>query len=810
MCHRVIAVTYASGATTLSHVIICVGHRPAPAMLNILLLSSAVNAVNLARLNGNITWKVALINAGATSIDANVNNLNLVITSADTSMPTTLTACTTLSNTAGTMPLTVALSSRAALVCDYKVMVTSAHAAVNIAKVPSFTVTAQQATVTTPVATLAVPETRVYTEPAVSYTMNIHGSRELGKFTSCCSTQTLSVCIIAARCKPEFLLVHMSTTGNVEPMVGIACLSSIVTALVAVLFAVNNITMARELGTVTYTFSLHNGAVAVPSTTEVILQSNSSQFTRFISCTTSSSSQPFEMGQLRGLAAYNRLQCILERQVTAGDIEAGSYPAFTVRALLRDTTKYAPESEGYAAINVPALELFTGIPCKTCKACLAQMFDFAQPLLGETDAKSISTQFNTLCRQSRETAICQNITGRIEQSTNGNLGKRAGLLCTLLSECEPDRFESDCSLGSSNPLLSTNVPHGKVDLCKPQGTSTGTTLIPGVEATVNYTTGTCLDDTLSGCPATQRCDSRPGLGQYVCVCNNATGQDTCERRYPCVDTDCTICSTCMRSMRDFVALAAVRTAVIPQQVADAFRSHCSSAKYDATTCSLVAQQIADSFEGNLGKRPGWLCQQLGGCPRNISTLPSTCNIVPSTSSIVPNITAANFGLCTMDGLATGALVSSPNMFPNSSSPWPAGTCYAASGAGSCNATLGQLCTYAANRQFCTCDPATGRDVCRAMGECVTIGCAACNLCIQRTSSWIATRINVNDATLLATDWSTHCSSIPGTSASLCDSVKTAILSSHNGNLAKRAGNLCSRLNCEFQGGRRVQSYCLID
>lgn len=557
--------------------------------------------------------------------------------------------------------------------------------------------------------------------------------------------------------------------------------------------------MAREMGTVTYTFSLYNGARGIPSTTEVTLSSNSSVFKSFISCTTSSNAEPFNLGDLKGLPAYNRLKCNLERQVTAADVALGTFPAFTVKALTRDTTRYSPTYEPYAAVDIPALELFTGVPCQKCRACIGQMFDFAQPLLAETDAQLIGTKFNTLCRASRQTWLCQNVTRMILESTNGNVGKRAGKLCTELGECEPVRFERDCSLASINPLLSTSVPNGKVDQCKPQGTSAGTVIIPGVEATLNYTAGTCFNDTAgsTGCPATQQCDIRPEVAQHVCVCSNTTGTDECKLRYPCMDTPCTKCSTCMSKMREFTTLQSTRTTTVPQQVADAFKAHCSNAKYDATLCSIVAKQISDSLEGNLGKRPGWLCQQLKGCPTNMTTLPSTCVIVTSASSTAPNVTNANFDLCTMDGWSTGAKVQSPSMYPNTSVPWPAGTCNGTSGPGSCNATLGQLCSYAANRQFCTCDPATGKDVCKPMGDCVTVGCRECNTCISRTIPWIATRINVTDASVLGADWSTHCASIPGSTSALCEAIKTAILASHNGNLAKRAGNLCSRLNCEL-------------
>lgn len=552
--------------------------------------------------------------------------------------------------------------------------------------------------------------------------------------------------------------------------------------------------MAKEQATVAHTVTLINGAAAIPSTTELTLSSNGSAFSAFTSCTANGNGEPVTLPRL-GLPAYGTLTCVLQRVVTQDDITAGSYAPFTVRALVQDTTAYAPEYKVYGTpADIPALELFTGLPCKQCRGCLAQMFGLVQQhsLLGETDAERIATIFNPICRITRDNTTCSTVTNAIRN--NANVGKRAGLICTMLRECQPDRFESTCSLASTTPA----IPSGTVDLCKPQGTNRGEAVIPGVGNNLNISTGSCYNATNHRCSADQECitlQDTNAVPSKLCTCSNSTGNDTCVDYYPCVDSPCTKCKNCMASMRAFTQQDTIKNELIPAKVSDAFRSRCVELKFDQDLCSRVAILISDSYQGNLGKRPGWLCQNLGGCPSNITTLPEGCIIGLSGSGLAANITRATFSKCTIDGLSTGSPVPSASIYPNSSSPWPTGTCNATSGPGSCNATLGESCSFASERKFCVCDPVTGTDDCRNMGECVTIDCKKCEDCIRKTVTWIAPRTTVTDAAALAEAWTPHCSGTLGISNSaLCGSVKTAILSSFNGNIGKRAGNLCSRLN----------------
>lgn len=562
--------------------------------------------------------------------------------------------------------------------------------------------------------------------------------------------------------------------------------------------AVNGTNMAKNSSSIEYTVTLINGPTAKPSTNEYSLITNSSTFSTFTSCSNLANNQSYTSAKVNGLAAFEGIRCKTQRVVSADDIAAGTFAPFAIQALEKDTNSYAPTAVSYVSdVNVPALELFTGLPCKACQKCLAQVFGFIQQynLLVETDAGRIATLFNTNCRTNRATNKCSAVMNATLSSVNGNVGKRAGLICTMLGECEPQRFEATCDLGSASPP----ILDGDIDLCKPEGTKPSESTIPGVAAAgINITTamqGYCYNSTNGYCPAGQECaKDQPGVTALKrCFCGNTTGLDTCEDYYPCVDTPCTQCTKCMSVMRAFANQATIQNEVIPQKVADAFKSQCFGAGVDAATCIGIAVKIADSYQGSLGKRPAWLCKQVGGCPSNITTLPADCVITGNRTGSEANLTRDDFaqgGLCTVDGWATGAVV--PGIYPNSTKP-----SWACTTDSSCNATTNEVCSTAANKQFCTCDPATGVDSCSDIGQCVAISCATCNSCLQKTGAWISSRTTVTSASALATAWSSHCSGTLGiTATGLCDSVKNAILSSYNGNIAKRAGNLCSRLNCE--------------
>lgn len=137
-----------------------------------------------------VPFKLAYINAGSTPVTADVSNkLDFVITRTDTTMPAAYNATTCVMGTdiptatiVGTVPMPspTPIPGGAALICEYQVPVTNARAAVDVAKVAGFKVSVTKAGVNIPGATWDVPETRIYTQPALAYTMSIQGSSETG------------------------------------------------------------------------------------------------------------------------------------------------------------------------------------------------------------------------------------------------------------------------------------------------------------------------------------------------------------------------------------------------------------------------------------------------------------------------------------------------------------------------------------------------------------------------------------------------------------------------------------------------------
>jgi hypothetical protein len=77
-------------------------------------------------------------------------------------------------------------------------------------------------------------------------------------------------------------------------------------------------------------------------------------------------------------------------------------------------------------------------PCKACKRCLTDFSTFVRDPAVATLVKSeLEAAFRDYCVNSagREPAVCDMARLGIASSFRGNAGKRAGAICTLLSEC---------------------------------------------------------------------------------------------------------------------------------------------------------------------------------------------------------------------------------------------------------------------------------------------------------------------------------------------------------------------------------------
>lgn len=152
-------------------------------------------------------------------------------------------------------------------------------------------------------------------------------------------------------------------------------------------------------------------------------------------------------------------------------------------------------------------------PCGACNKCVANVRSFTDAYKSDSDKAVIADAWTPFCTNTlKHTATsCEFVRAQILSSTNGNIGKRAGMICSLLQECAS--IPSDCRLV---PALAGASP-SPLDLCTVGGTAAGLQ-VPGVQSTASFVpeAGSCLD--------TSHCSSKPGR-----VCNKqiTTDMPTC-------------------------------------------------------------------------------------------------------------------------------------------------------------------------------------------------------------------------------------------------------------------------------------------
>jgi len=139
-----------------------------------------------------------------------------------------------------------------------------------------------------------------------------------------------------------------------------------------------------------------------------------------------------------------------------------------------------------------------------------------------------------------------------QASSEGNLGKRAGVICQLLQDCSA--VPSDCLLEAST----ANTTAATLDLCTVEGTATGNQ-VPGVQSAAAFQLQA------SRCFETKDCEGLPG---QICNKQITTDVKTCSAGAEgfmtldtCVHTPCQSCkvswskfeSSSCRSIRIWVA-----------------------------------------------------------------------------------------------------------------------------------------------------------------------------------------------------------------------------------------------------------------
>ncbi len=139
-----------------------------------------------------------------------------------------------------------------------------------------------------------------------------------------------------------------------------------------------------------------------------------------------------------------------------------------------------------------------------------------------TDAAAIASEVSRWCvHHNYSTLLCAGITATVKLSTNGNLGKRAGALCSMLDEIPVTSFGCNFSAGSKI---------GGLDECSIEGVAGGTS----INVTSNPPpVGSAACHLDSDCSAAGEVCQITG-DYYNCSCAN--GVDRCKSIGVCTNT----------------------------------------------------------------------------------------------------------------------------------------------------------------------------------------------------------------------------------------------------------------------------------
>lgn len=513
-----------------------------------------------------------------------------------------------------------------------------------------------------------------------------------------------------------------------------------------------------------------NGAEPIPSTLAVTFVLPST-VGKLESCTITGASSA--QLPVQGLPGYSTLTCNVPHVVTNEDILRGELPTFNVTVT---KTPAGGVSTEHAQSTVPAIPLFTGLPCMNCRSCLSTMTKLVQSYLAEIDQQVIANKFAAECAKSGYTdGKCSAAIALIRASPTGHFGKRAGMLCKAVGACDPAEHEASCDLSTAESF----VPKGKLDVCSVAGTDgapTATQKIPNRVQAFSVAIGLCFNTTANNtCGPSKMCDTTAVTG-YQCACNSTTGAEECRPYYTCVDTPCTKCRNCIASARSFATI--YKDSTNATQIAEAFKQECVASK-STGDCTTMPLKIGASYLGNMAKRPGLICKDI--C--NDAAVLSDCVLAANSTPTGPTYYKGNYSLCSATGF-TGADAGIPTL--------PNNTCTADA---ACNATNNEFCSFAAGLQSCSCNATTGVDSCAPKGLCKKTSCADCQSCLDSVGSWVKRNVQEKSADTLYSSWMELCLSTG--SRSDCEAAGNAIRSSPHLNLARRAASLCSRIYSKY-------------
>jgi hypothetical protein len=178
-------------------------------------------------------------------------------------------------------------------------------------------------------------------------------------------------------------------------------------------------------------------------------------------------------------------------------------------------------------------------PCSACQACLDTANLYLNSLMFTMAVTPIELRepFGQLCKALNVSdALCARVGERIQASAEGNLGRRAGSICSMLGACSRDAIAS-CSAFTAPAFegrpgnLTTNLT-GTLDLCTIEGVQGGAPLFLSTKPVPPQQVkelGLCLQD--GDCPEAGQVCHRQGAGTQVCGC--AGGVDVCQSYGSC-------------------------------------------------------------------------------------------------------------------------------------------------------------------------------------------------------------------------------------------------------------------------------------
>lgn len=182
-------------------------------------------------------------------------------------------------------------------------------------------------------------------------------------------------------------------------------------------------------------------------------------------------------------------------------------------------------------------------PCGACNKCVASVRNFTTQQSSSSKA-AVADAWTPFCTNTlnRSSTSCNFVKAQILASTDGNVGKRAGMVCQLLQDCAA--VPSDCKLQAAD---ASKAPVA-LDLCTIGGTTAGAQ-VAGVQSAAGFmpAAGRCLDASHCTYRLGQVCNKQVTTDTPTC----SAGVDgfvtvgTCER------TSCQTCkvSYCLRLLR---------------------------------------------------------------------------------------------------------------------------------------------------------------------------------------------------------------------------------------------------------------------